>query len=123
MVNFQPLQLAFSGQFSTGVNNNYLSYIFNSSLFEFQSGSFLTSTVNQLTTGNLYTFEVPFPPVKEQKQIATFLDRETTKIDALIAEAQRAIELLKERRTALISAAVTGKIDVRGLVADKLAVE
>lgn len=36
-------------------------------------------------------------------------------LDALTAEAQRAIELLQERRTALISAAVTGKIDVRGL--------
>ncbi|MCP5243790.1 MAG: hypothetical protein H6940_10230 [Burkholderiales bacterium] len=52
-----------------------------------------------------------------------FLDSETTKIDELINEAKKAIELLKERRTALISAAVTGKIDVRGLVADKLVVE
>ncbi|MDR4521455.1 MAG: restriction endonuclease subunit S [Nitrosomonas sp.] len=70
--------------------------------------------------GNL---RIPFPPLFEQSVVATFLDRETTKIDELIAEAQRAIELLKERRAALISAAVTGKIDVRGLVADKLAVE
>ena len=41
----------------------------------------------------------------------------TAKFDTLTAEAQRGISLLKERRTALISAAVTGKIDVRGMVA------
>jgi type I restriction enzyme S subunit len=87
--------------------NVYLSYVFNSSLFEFQSGSFLTSTVNQLTTGNLYNFEVPLPSSAEQKQIDAFLDRETAKIDALIAEQQRLIELLKEKRQAVISHAVT----------------
>ena len=42
-----------------------------------------------------------------------FLSRETGEFDALTAEAQRAIDLLQERRTALISAAVTGQIDVR----------
>jgi type I restriction enzyme S subunit len=46
----------------------------------------------------------------------TFLDRETVKFDELVAEAQHAIDLLQERRTALISAAVTGKIDVRSFV-------
>ena len=50
---------------------------------------------------------------KEQKQIAKFLDYETGKIDLLIEKAGNAIELIQERRTALISAAVTGKIDVR----------
>jgi type I restriction enzyme S subunit len=45
--------------------------------------------------------------------IASFLEAETTKINELTAEAQRAIDLLQERRTALISAAVTGQIDVR----------
>ena len=54
-----------------------------------------------------------FPPSDEQAHIAAFLDRETAKIDTLTAEAQRAIDLLQERRTALISAAVTGQIDVR----------
>ncbi len=87
--------------------NEYLSYIFNSSLFEFQSGSFLTSTVNQWTVGNLYSFEVPLPPTNERKIIAAFLDRETAKIDALIAEPQRLIELLKEKRQAVMSHAVT----------------
>ncbi|NNM70027.1 MAG: restriction endonuclease subunit S [Gallionella sp.] len=58
---------------------------------------------------------VPVPPLPEQIQIAAFLDRETAKFDTLTTEAQRAIDLLQERRTALISAAVTGQIDVRVL--------
>ncbi len=56
------------------------------------------------------------PPEEEQKQIAAFLDKETAKIDTLIEKCETAIELLKERRTALISAAVTGKIDVRNAI-------
>jgi type I restriction enzyme S subunit len=57
---------------------------------------------------------IVFPnSVEEQQAITTFLDQEIAKLDTLTAEAQRGIELLKERRTALISAAVTGKIDVR----------
>ena len=49
----------------------------------------------------------------EQEIIVSFLDQETAKLDTLIAKVQKAIELLKELRTALISAAVTGKVDVR----------
>lgn len=58
-------------------------------------------------------FYVPYPNKKEQQQIVDFLDRQTAKIDTLIQETQTSIELLKEHRSALISAAVTGKIDVR----------
>lgn len=54
------------------------------------------------------------PPLPEQRAIAAFLDRETAKIDALIAKVREAIERLKEYRTALISAAVTGKIKAEG---------
>lgn len=61
----------------------------------------------------LRSIRAPVPPEKEQQAIADFLDRETAKIDALIAKVGEAIERLKEYRTALISAAVTGKIDVR----------
>jgi len=53
------------------------------------------------------------PPTDEQTAIAEFLESETAKFDTLTAEAQHAIDLLQERRTALISAAVTGQIDVR----------
>ena len=58
------------------------------------------------------------PPISEQSTIVNFLDNENAKLDALTAEAQTAITLLQERRTALISAAVTGKIDVRGFASD-----
>lgn len=57
------------------------------------------------------------PPIKEQLLIVAAIDREAAKLDTLTAEAQRAIDLLQERRSALISAAVTGKIDLRGLIA------
>ena len=62
--------------------------------------------------GDLYT---PAPPLEEQTAIASLLDQETAKLDTLMTEARIAITLLQERRTALISAAVTGQIDVRGL--------
>lgn len=97
--------------------NPFLFYAFNSALFDYQSGTFLTSTINQLTVGNLKDMTVPVPPEEEQTAIAAFLDRETARIGALVAKVRDAIERLKELRTALISAAVTGKIDVREEVA------
>ena len=57
--------------------------------------------------------KVALPPLEEQSEIVSFLTREKTRLDALTAEAQTTIALLQERRSALISAAVTGKIDVR----------
>lgn len=56
------------------------------------------------------------PPIEEQQEIANYLDDKTNKIDTLIEKSKQSIKLLKEKRTALISAAVTGKIDVRELV-------
>ena len=53
------------------------------------------------------------PTLQEQQEIATYLDDKTSKIDKLIKKATKSIKLLKEKRTALLSAAVTGKIDVR----------
>lgn len=53
------------------------------------------------------------PTLLEQRAIAAYLDRETARIDALIEKVEKSIELLREYRAALISAAVTGKIDVR----------
>jgi type I restriction enzyme, S subunit len=75
------------------------------------------STMDNLNTSILSAILLVTPPLEEQQQIVTFLERATTEIDELISEAQHAIALLQERRTALISAAVTGKIDVRNLVA------
>jgi type I restriction enzyme S subunit len=55
---------------------------------------------------------IPLPPLDEQRRIVAYLDEQTAKIDALIAKAERFIELAKERRAALITAAVTGQLDV-----------
>ncbi len=74
------------------------------------------STVAHFNMSDICNIPILLPPLREQKNIADFLDLETSKIDTLTAEAQSAITLLQERRTALISAAVTGKIDVRNLV-------
>ncbi len=68
---------------------------------------------------DFYTYVAALPSREEQLAIAAFLDQETAKIDALITEAKRAIDLLKERRSALISAAVTGQIDVRSFVSQE----
>ncbi len=56
---------------------------------------------------------VPVPPLPEQLAIASYLDRETAKLDALVGKVEEAVGRLQEYRTALITAAVTGKIDVR----------
>ena len=60
-------------------------------------------------------FSTSVPPDREQDEIVAFMRRETARIDALVAKVRDAIDRLKELRTALISAAVTGKIDVRDL--------
>lgn len=54
---------------------------------------------------------MPVPPLDQQKVIAAFLDRETTKIDALVAKKERLIELLQEKRTSLIAQTVTKGLD------------
>lgn len=61
--------------------------------------------------GGLYS---PVPPAAEQEQIVQHLNARTEKLDSLIDKSEEASKVLQERRTALISAAVTGKIDVRG---------
>lgn len=71
-------------------------------------------TIGMPDVGALTT---PIPPVPEQERIVAFVRRETAAIDGLITKAQQAIERLEEFRTALISAAVTGQIDVREIAA------
>jgi type I restriction enzyme S subunit len=76
-----------------------------------------SSTIAHLTGEQLRKYRFPKPPLPEQSVIVRCLDDKTSEIDKLTEEAESGIILLQERRTALISAAVTGKIDVRGLVA------
>jgi len=74
-----------------------------------------SSSMQNLSQDQFRAFSLALPPEREQKAIAAFLDRETLKLDELVTQAASTIDLLQERRTALISAAVTGKIDVRHL--------
>ena len=82
------------------------------------SGALATGTTRaRMNLSTTAARAVALPPPAEQAAIAIFLDRETAKIDQLIAKVEAAIERLCEYRTALITAAVTGKIDVRKAVA------
>ncbi len=99
-----------------GPNNNYLHQIFNSKLFEHQSGAFLTSTINQLTLGILNDMKVPFPPAEEQQSILRHSRKATKAADTIIDRSRRQIELVEEYRTRLIADVVTGKLDVRNSV-------
>lgn len=69
----------------------------------------------QFNIGHAVDFWIPTPPVPEQVQISDYLNKEVAAFEGLISAALNSIDLLRERRSALISAAVTGKIDVRGL--------
>ncbi len=69
------------------------------------------TTFLEISGDELGRFDVPMPPLSEQTQIARFLDHETARIDALIEEQQRLIELLKEKRRAVISHTVTKGLD------------
>ena len=71
----------------------------------------------QFNVADAVEFIFPVPPYDEQVKIAHFVKNALDKFDALSSKAQAQITLLQERRTALISAAVTGKIDVRDWVA------
>jgi len=79
---------------------------------QLESGA-LGATIRGVNIRDLKRALIPVPPRPVQETIAAFLDRETATIDALVAKVRDAIDRLKELRTALVSAAVTGKIDVR----------
>ena len=74
------------------------------------------STIQHFGPTHLNQMLVVVPPEIEQEAIARFLTSENHRMDSLCGEAESGMTLLQERRSALISAAVTGKIDVRGLV-------
>lgn len=74
-------------------------------------------SMQKLSQRDIRDIPVHVPPPDEQRRIVAYLDGQTSKIDTLIAETERFIELGQERRSALITAAVTGQIDVREEVA------
>lgn len=74
------------------------------------------STIEVIYSETMGSILVPVPPINEQIEILALIKNKTTRIDTLITKTERSIELLKERRSALITAAVTGQIDLREAV-------
>ena len=99
------------------VDSQFLLYVLDSDSVISQTNLLATgSTRAALGIQQIRRFKIPYPKLDEQKKIANFLDNEVAKIDSLIEMGDKQIQLMQERRTALISAAVTGKIDVRDWV-------
>ena len=73
--------------------------------------------VGNLNVNDLRIYKLVIPSLNEQQEIVKFISGQVSRVDRLIDEAEKAVALIQERRTALISAAVTGKIDVRDWVA------
>ena len=73
-----------------------------------------STNLASISASNAMGLELPIPSVNEQQEILAYLDQDRARHEQLVGVATSTVELLQERRTALISAAVTGKIDVRG---------
>ncbi len=80
---------------------------------------FTQTAIPQITTAEVGANPILLPPPTEQTEIVRYVEEVDQEFGALMKEAESAIILLQERRAALISAAVTGKIDVRGLAPEK----
>lgn len=68
--------------------------------------------IGQISQDDIKNFIISFPPLKEQEQIAQFLDSEISKIDKIIEKTKKQIKLIKEYKTILINQAVCGRIDL-----------
>jgi len=95
--------------------NKFIMYFFGSDYCKYlnHQGTVTGGGVGNLNVNNVVKYKIPLPNLGEQNEIVKFLDDEGVKFDNVIAKADSAIKLMQERRTALISAAVTGKIDLR----------
>lgn len=91
--------------------HRFIHLVFNSELFSFQSGRFMTSTINQLTINTIKDFAVPIPSEEEQQAIADAVHAQLNPLDLLADRIGVSIEKLAEHRSALITAAVTGQIE------------
>src|SRR5690606_2128451 len=96
------------------ITSEYLVWYFKTNAVEQYWGlSKQGSTFSEVSIETVKELSVSIPPIDEQKQIADYLSCELSRFENLVDLANKQKELLQERRTALISAAVTGKIDVR----------
>jgi type I restriction enzyme S subunit len=96
------------------LNVDYLHILLSSAMFVAHFSPETTGvSVPHISPQQIHDFVIPIPPIAEQKQIAAHVEAESGRAAALILHAERAVALLLERRSALISASVTGQIDVR----------
>lgn len=97
--------------------SDWLCYVMNSRVVRYQVEVVQYGAAQeQFNISHAVDFLIPVPPLEEQAQIASALNQEGRRVDALISRTKRSIELLKERRSAVITAAVTGQIDLREAV-------
>jgi type I restriction enzyme S subunit len=96
--------------------NAYLFFLVQSDCYREHLNLHAHGTANQssLNVSDMLNFKIPLPPLPEQNLIAEYISQHECAMELIVKRAELAVELLQERRTALISAAVTGKIDVRG---------
>ncbi|WP_417503101.1 restriction endonuclease subunit S [Marinobacter sp.] len=107
---FWTVDTMFYTEVLPGTSGRYAYYLAMTIPFGLYSTNTALPSMSQFDLAN---HELPLPPFTEQTEIALLLDEQTAKLDALIWEAKKSIEIMTERRSALTSAAVTGKIDVR----------
>ena len=99
---------------SENLYSPFFYYVMNSQMVAAQVSLDSVGAIQEhYNTSTLSNLRIPFIPYTEQRFIADFLDQETSKLDTLIAKVREAIERLRELRSSLISAAVTGQINVR----------
>lgn len=90
----------------------YMYYVLNSEIFSYYLGTFLTSTINQLTGFNFGNMKIAYcPDPHEQQAISDFLDSQCAKIDGVIADIEKQIEILQKYKKSLITEAVTKGLD------------
>ena len=96
---------------------SFLYHLTASQTFRAQGTHAMTGAAGQKRVPSFFVehFSIPVPPIEEQRTIVAYLEGETNRIDSLTNRVQTAIKRLQEYRTALITAAVLGKVDVRGL--------
>jgi len=100
---------------SARTTSSYLYWLLNSTIYREQVESSVSGAdglANNLPQSSLRRFVLPVPPREEQDRIASYLTQRCAQIDKSIDAARRGVRLARERRAALISAAVTGKIEV-----------
>lgn len=111
------------GAFMTVVRSDFNEWLFwylRSSQFDRMRGDFSSSTINQLTNGTFSRIPVPIEKDPTRRnELTTKLSRETAEIDSMLEDITELRDLLAERRAAVISAAVTGQIDIPASLDDK----